>query len=162
MAGTLNKVMLIGNLGKDPEARRFENGGMLVKFPIATTENFTDREGNRKENTEWHTIVVRSPRLAEVCERFLHKGDKVFIEGKIRSRQWTDEHNQTRYNIEISADSMTMLGPNPMKGREEEYTGRKGGSSYGGGSTGTTGYRSNQANSSFTSDDDDYESDDQF
>jgi single-strand DNA-binding protein len=100
--------------------------------------------------------------LAEVCERFLHKGDKVFIEGKIRSRQWTDEHNQTRYNIEISADSMTMLGPNPMKGREEEYTGRKGGSSYGGGSTGATGYRSNQANSSFTSDDDDYESDDQF
>ena len=91
MAGTLNKVMLIGNLGKDPEARRFENGGMLVKFPIATTENFTDRDGNRKESTEWHTIVVRSPRLAEVCERFLHKGDKVFIEGKIRSSQWTDE-----------------------------------------------------------------------
>jgi single-strand DNA-binding protein len=79
MAGTLNKVMLIGNLGKDPEARRFENGGMLVKFPIATTENFTDRDGNRKESTEWHTIVVRSPRLAEVCERFLHKGDKVRI-----------------------------------------------------------------------------------
>jgi single-strand DNA-binding protein len=147
MAGTLNKVMLIGNLGKDPEARRFENGGMLVKFPIATTENFTDRDGNR---------------LAEVCERFLHKGDKVFIEGKIRSRQWTDEHNQTRYNIEISADSMTMLGPNPMKGREEEYTGRKGGSSYGGNSGSGSGYRSNQANSSFTSDEDDYESDDQF
>ena len=121
--------MLIGNLGKDPEARRFENGGMLVKFPIATTENFTDRDGNRKESTEWHTIVVRSPRLAEVCERFLHKGDKVFIEGKIRSRQWTDEHNQTRYNIEISADSMTMLGPNPMKGREDEYVSRKGSSS---------------------------------
>ncbi|MFZ9777598.1 MAG: single-stranded DNA-binding protein [Schleiferiaceae bacterium] len=148
MAGTLNKVMLIGNLGKDPEVRRFENGGMLVKFPIATTENFTDREGNRKENTEWHTVVVRSPRLAEVCERFLHKGDKVFIEGKIRSRQWTDEHNQTRYNIEISADSMTMLGPNPMRGREDEYGGgaRKGGH---GGNQGGTSYRSNQTNSSF-------------
>ena len=112
MAGTLNKVMLIGNLGKDPEIRRFENGGMLVKFPLATTENFTDRDGNRKETTEWHTVVVRAPRLAEVCERFLHKGDKVFIEGRIRSRQWTDEHNQTRYNIEIAADAMTMLGPN--------------------------------------------------
>ncbi|MDA8787578.1 single-stranded DNA-binding protein [Schleiferiaceae bacterium] len=126
MAGTLNKVMLIGNLGKDPEVRNFDNGGMLVRFPIATTENFTDRDGNRRENTEWHTIVVRSPRLAEVCERYLKKGDKVFIEGKIRSRQWTDDHNQTRYNIEIAADSMTMLGPNPMRSstREEgEHTG---------------------------------------
>lgn len=161
MAGTLNKVMLIGNLGKDPEARRFENGGMLVKFPIATTENFTDRDGNRKESTEWHTIVVRSPRLAEVCERFLHKGDKVFIEGKIRSRQWTDEHNQTRYNIEISADSMTMLGPNPMKGREDEYVSRKGSSTHQGSSSASS-YRSSQDNSSFTNDDDDYEGDDQF
>ena len=161
MAGTLNKVMLIGNLGKDPEARRFENGGMLVKFPIATTENFTDRDGNRKESTEWHTIVVRSPRLAEVCERFLHKGDKVLIEGKIRSRQWTDEHNQTRYNIEISADSMTMLGPNPMKGREDEYVSRKGSSTHQG-SPSASSYRSSQDNSSFTNDDDDYEGDDQF
>jgi single-strand DNA-binding protein len=98
--------------------------------------------------------------LAEVCERFLHKGDKVFIEGKIRSRQWTDEHNQTRYNIEISADSMTMLGPNPMRGREEEQGAhRKGGSGHG---NGGGGYRSNQANSSFMSEDDDYEGDDQF
>ena len=153
--------MLIGNLGKDPEARRFENGGMLVKFPIATTENFTDRDGNRKESTEWHTIVVRSPRLAEVCERFLHKGDKVFIDGKIRSRQWTDEHNQTRYNIEISADSMTMLGPNPMKGREDEYVSRKGSSTHQG-SPSASSYRSSQYNSSFTNDDDDYEGDDQF
>lgn len=122
MAGTLNKVMLIGNLGKDPEVRNFENGGMLVRFPIATTENYTDREGNRRENTEWHTIVVRSPRLGEICERYLKKGDKVFIEGKIRSRQWTDEYNQTRYNVEVSADSMTMLGPNPMKNRDEIST----------------------------------------
>ncbi len=164
MAGTLNKVMLIGNLGKDPEVRRFENGGMLVKFPIATTENFTDRDGNRKENTEWHTIVVRAPRLAEVCERFLHKGDKVFIEGKIRSRQWTDEHKQTRYNIEISADSMTMLGPNPMRGKEDEFgASRKGGQGHGNGAHGNGGgYRSNQANSSFMNDEDDYEGDDQF
>ncbi|MFZ8963177.1 MAG: single-stranded DNA-binding protein [Schleiferiaceae bacterium] len=120
MAGTLNKVMLIGNLGKDPEVRNSDNGGMLVRFPIATTENYTDREGNRRENTEWHTIVVRSPRLGEVCERYLKKGDKVFIEGKIRSRQWTDDHNQTRYNIEIAADSMTMLGPNPMRSSRDE------------------------------------------
>lgn len=112
--------MLIGNLGKDPEVRNFDNGGMLVRFPMATTENFTDRDGNRRENTEWHTIVVRSPRLCEVCERYLKKGDKVFIEGKIRSRQWTDDHNQTRYNIEIAADSMTMLGPNPMRSAVKE------------------------------------------
>jgi single-strand DNA-binding protein len=115
MAGTLNKVMLIGNLGKDPEVRTFENGGMLVRFPLATTESYTTREGERKESTEWHTIVVRSPRLGEICERHLHKGDKVFIEGKIRSRQWTDDSGQTRYSVEISADSMTMLGPNPMR-----------------------------------------------
>ncbi len=115
MAGTLNKVMLIGNLGKDPEVRTFENGGMLVRFPVATTETYTNREGEKKESTEWHTIIVRSPRLGEVCERHLHKGDKVYIEGKIRSRQWTDEAGQTRYTVEIAADSMTMLGPNPMR-----------------------------------------------
>jgi len=115
MGGTFNRVILIGNLGKDPETRRFDSGGIMVKFPIATTENYTDREGNRRENTEWHNIVVRSPRLAEVCEKYLSKGDKVFIEGRIRSRQWTDDYNQTRYNTEIIADSMTMLGSNPMR-----------------------------------------------
>jgi len=115
MGGTFNRAMLIGNLGKDPETRRFDSGGIMVKFPIATTENYTDREGNRRENTEWHTIVVRSPRLAEVCEKYLSKGDKVFIEGRIRSRQWTDDYDQTRYNTEIIADSMTMLGSNPMR-----------------------------------------------
>lgn len=82
MAGTLNKVMLIGNLGKDPEVRNFDNGGMLVRFPIATTENYTDRDGNRRENTEWHTIVVRSPRLGEICERYLKKATKSLLKGK--------------------------------------------------------------------------------
>ena len=120
MAGTLNKVMLIGNLGKDPEVRNFENGGMLVRFPLATTESHTNREGERKESTEWHTIVVRSPRLGEICERHLHKGDKVFIEGKIRSRQWTDDSGQTRYSVEIAADSMTMLGQNPMRQQDRQ------------------------------------------
>jgi single-strand DNA-binding protein len=115
MAGTLNKVMLIGNLGKDPETKRFEGGGMLVRFPIATSESYNNREGQKVTLTEWHNIVVGRKGLAEVCEKYLKKGQKVFIEGRIRTRQWTDDQNQTRYATEINADSMTMLG-GPMDG----------------------------------------------
>lgn len=111
MSGTLNKVMLIGNLGKDPEARHFEGGGMLVKFPIATTERYKNREGNTVENTEWHNIVVGRKGLAEVCEKYLHKGDKVYIEGKLKTRSWQDQDGQTKYSTEIQADNMTMLTP---------------------------------------------------
>ncbi|MCH8554582.1 MAG: single-stranded DNA-binding protein [Schleiferiaceae bacterium] len=110
MAGTLNKVMLIGNLGKDPETKRFEGGGILVRFPIATSESYNNREGQKVTLTEWHNIVVGRKGLAEVCEKYLKKGQKVFIEGRIRTRQWTDDQNQTRYSTEINADNMTMLG----------------------------------------------------
>ncbi|NVK04261.1 MAG: single-stranded DNA-binding protein [Flavobacteriia bacterium] len=111
MSGSLNKVMLIGNLGKDPEAKHFEGGGMLVKFPIATTESYKNREGQKVESTEWHNIVVGRRGLAEVCEKYLNKGDKVYIEGRIKTRSWQDQEGQTRYATEIQADNMTMLTP---------------------------------------------------
>lgn len=111
MSGSLNKVMLIGNLGKDPEAKHFEGGGMIVKFPIATTESYKNREGQKVESTEWHNIVVGRRGLAEVCEKYLNKGDKVYIEGRIKTRSWQDQEGQTKYATEIQADNMTMLTP---------------------------------------------------
>lgn len=109
MSGSLNKVLLIGNLGKDPEVVRFENGGMIVKFPIATSESYRDREGKDVDRTEWHNIVVGKKGLTEVCEKYLRKGHKIFLEGKIRTRQWTDKEGQTRYSTEIQMDELTML-----------------------------------------------------
>lgn len=108
MAG-INKVILIGNLGKDPEVRHLDNGVKVARFSLATTESYKDREGNRKEQTEWHNIVLWRG-LAEVAERFLKKGNTVYIEGKIRNRQWEDKEGNTRYTTEIQADNMTMLG----------------------------------------------------
>jgi single-strand DNA-binding protein len=109
MAGSLNKVMLIGNLGKDPETRHFDGGGMLVKFPVATSETYTNRNGERVTQTEWHNIVVTRKGLAEVCEKYLKKGHKVFLEGKLKTRSWTDDAGQNRYMTEVQVDSMTML-----------------------------------------------------
>lgn len=118
MSGSLNKVMLIGNLGKDPEARHFEGGGMLVKFPLATTETYKNRDGQRVDNTEWHNIVVGRPGLASVCEKYLSKGDKVYIEGRIKTRSWQDQDGQTKYATEIQAENMTMLTPKGEGGTE--------------------------------------------
>lgn len=108
MAG-INKVILIGNLGKDPEVRHLDNGVKVTRFSLATTESYKDRDGNRKEQTEWHNIVLWRG-LAEVAERFLKKGNTIYIEGKIRNRQWEDKEGKTRYTTEIQADNMTMLG----------------------------------------------------
>jgi len=101
--------MLIGNLGKDPEARHFEGGGMLVRFPIATSESYTNRAGEQVNNTEWHNIVVGRRGLAEVCEKYLKKGHKVYLEGRIKTRQWQDDSGQNRYSTEINVENMTML-----------------------------------------------------
>jgi single-strand DNA-binding protein len=109
MAGTLNKVLLIGNLGKDPETLRFDNGGMIVKFPLATSESYKDREGRTVERTEWHNIVVGKRGLAEVCEKYLRKGQKVYLEGEIRTRKWQDKEGNDRYSTEINVREMTML-----------------------------------------------------
>ncbi len=109
MAGSLNKVMLIGNLGKDPEARALESGTTLVRFPIATSETYKNKQGEKVTNTEWHNIVLWRG-LAEVAEKYLKKGDQVYIEGRLKTRSWQDDSGQTKYATEIQADSMTMLG----------------------------------------------------
>lgn len=106
---SVNKVILIGNLGKDPEVRHLEGGVAVARFPIATSESYKDKSGNKQEKTEWHNIVVWRG-LAEVAEKYLKKGQSVFIEGKIRTNQYQDKEGVQRYNTEIVADSMTMLG----------------------------------------------------
>lgn len=108
MAG-VNKAILIGNLGRDPEVRTLESGVKVASFPIATTERFTGRNGEKTEHTEWHNIVVWRG-LADVAERYLRKGNSVYIEGRIRTREWDDKDGNKRYTTEIIADNMTMLG----------------------------------------------------
>ena len=108
MAG-VNKVMLIGNLGKDPEVRYLDNGVAVANFSLATTENYKNKEGERVSQTEWHNIVLWRG-LAEVAEKYLKKGASIYIEGKIKNRKWEDKEGNTRNNTEILADNMTMLG----------------------------------------------------
>lgn len=110
MAGSVNKVILVGHLGNDPEIRALEGGVQLARISVATTESYTDKNtGERVSNTEWHRVVMWRG-LAGVAEKYLKKGSLVYIEGKLRSRSWEDENKQTRYTTEIVADTMTMLG----------------------------------------------------
>jgi len=105
----VNKVILVGRLGKDPEVRTLENGTMVANFTLATSETYKDRTtGERKEVTEWHNIVLWRA-LAEISQKYLHKGDLVYVEGKLRTRSWEKE-GVTRYTTEVVADTMTMLG----------------------------------------------------
>lgn len=105
----VNKVILVGTLGRDPETKTFPNGGSLTQFSIATSEVWTDKNtGERKEQTEWHRIVLHN-RLGEIAQQFLRKGSKVYIEGSLRTRQWTDQNGQERYTTEIRGDQMQML-----------------------------------------------------
>ena len=108
MAG-VNKVILIGNLGKDPEVRHLESGASVANFPIATTESYKDKNGNRQDQTEWHNIVLWRG-LATIAEKYLKKGSQVYIEGKLRSRSWEDKDGNTRYITEVMGDNLTMLG----------------------------------------------------
>jgi single-strand DNA-binding protein len=109
MAGSVNKVILIGNLGKDPEVRALENGAKLARFSIATSESYTDKNTNeKKEITEWHNIVVWRG-LADVAENYLKKGMKVYVEGKLRTRSWQDDAGNAKSSTEIVADNFTML-----------------------------------------------------
>ncbi|MDX2361032.1 MAG: single-stranded DNA-binding protein [Crocinitomicaceae bacterium] len=109
MAGTVNKVILIGNLGKDPEVRHLENGATVANFPIATSEVYTDKNtGQKVENTDWHDIVVWRG-LAEVVEKYVRKGHKVYVEGKLKKRSWQDKEGNTRYTTEVVADELTIL-----------------------------------------------------
>lgn len=103
MAGSVNKVILVGNLGQDPEVKSFANGGRIANLRIATSENWKDRAtGERKERTEWHSVVLQSDGLIGVAERFLKKGSKVYIEGHLRTRKWQDQSGNDRYSTEIS------------------------------------------------------------
>jgi len=108
MAG-VNKVILLGNLGKDPEIRHLDNGIAVANFSLATTESYTNKQGERVNQTEWHNIVLWRG-LADVAEKYLKKGNSVYIEGKINTRKWEDKEGVTRYSTDIIADKMTMLG----------------------------------------------------
>jgi len=109
MSGTLNKVMLIGHLGDEVKMHYFDNGGAIGRFPLATNETYTNKTtGERVSNTEWHNIVVRN-KAAEVCEKYLSKGDKIYIEGRIKTRKWTGEDGADRYTTEINVDEFTFL-----------------------------------------------------
>ena len=129
MAGSVNKVILIGNLGRDPEVRTFQNGGKVCNLRIATSETWKDRNtGERKERTEWHSVAIFSEPLARVAEQYLKKGSKVYIEGQLETRKWQDQSGQDRYSTEVVLrpyrSELTMLD-----GRD----GGGGGGSFGGG-----------------------------
>ncbi|MGB1971859.1 MAG: single-stranded DNA-binding protein [Flavobacteriaceae bacterium] len=109
MSGTLNKVMLIGHLGDNIKMHYFEGGGSIGRFPLATNETYTKKDsGEKVTQTEWHNIVVRN-KAAEVCEKYLSKGDRVYIEGKIKTRKWQDDSGNDRYSTEINVDEFTFL-----------------------------------------------------
>lgn len=121
MARSLNKAMIIGNLGADPEVRSTSSGTRVATLSIATNRSWTDRSGQTQEKTEWHRVVCWD-KLAEICERYLSKGDQVYIEGRIEYRQWQGQDGQTRYTTEIRAREMLMLGrpggePRAARGR---------------------------------------------
>ncbi len=102
MAGSVNKVILVGNLGRDPEVRFTNDGAKIVHLSVATSESWKDRNsGERRERTEWHRVVIFNERLGEVAERFLHKGSKVYIEGQLQTRKWTDQSGAERYSTEV-------------------------------------------------------------
>lgn len=137
MAGSVNKVILIGNLGQDPEVKSFQNGGRIANLRIATSESWKDRQtGERKERTEWHTVVLQSEGLVGVAERYLRKGSKVYIEGQLRTRKWQDQNGNDRYTTEVSVGGlggvMTMLDGAPGGGGGSRGGGG-GGDEWGGG-----------------------------
>ena len=123
--GSLNKVQLIGNLGKDPEVRAIPSGVKVANFSIATTESYSDKNGQKVEKTEWHNIVMWRG-LAEVAEKYLRKGKQLYIEGRLQTRSWDDQNGQKKYMTEIVADNMVMLGsPRDGGGSSEGYAPRE-------------------------------------
>ena len=111
MSGTLNKVMLIGHTGDDVKMHYFEGGGSIGRFPLATNESYTNKSTNeRVTNTEWHNIVMRN-KAAEICEKYLKKGDKVYIEGRLKTRKWQDDQGRDRFSTEIHGTDFTFLSP---------------------------------------------------
>lgn len=117
MAG-VNKVILVGHLGKDPEVRHLENGTSVANFTLATSESYKDKAGNRIDQTEWHNIVVWRG-LADVAEKFLKKGSQIYLEGKIRTRSWEDQTGNKKYTTEIVADTFNMLSKRDDSGQQQ-------------------------------------------
>lgn len=150
MAGSVNKVILVGNLGQDPEIKSFQNGGKVCNLRIATSENWKDKmTGERKERTEWHSVAIFGEGLAGVAERFLRKGSKVYVEGQLRTRKWQDQSGNDRYSTEVVLQGpgavMTMLDGAPGGGSGGGSGGgggsRQGGDDgWGGGSSGSGGF----------------------
>ena len=143
MAGSVNKVILIGNLGRDPEVRSFQNGGKVVNLRIATSETWRDKaSGERRERTEWHSVAIFSEPLAKIAEQYLRKGSKVYIEGQLETRKWQDQSGQDRYSTEVVlrpfTGNLTLLdgrGGDSGNAGGDTYDGGMG-DSYGGGSRG--------------------------
>jgi len=148
MAGSVNKVIIIGNLGRDPEVRTFQNGGKVCNLRIATSENWKDKNtGERKERTEWHSVAIFSEPLARVAEQYLKKGSKVYIEGQLETRKWQDQSGVDKYSTEVVlrpyTSTLTMLdGRGDNQGGGGSYGGGDQGGGYGGGGS---GYDSGQA-----------------
>ena len=149
MAGSVNKVILVGNLGRDPEVRSFQNGGKVVNLRIATSETWRDRNsGERKERTEWHSVAIFSEPLAKIAEQYLRKGSSVYIEGQLETRKWQDQSGQDRYTTEVVirnfGGTLVMLdgrgGPSGGGGRGGSYGGGSGGRGGAGGGGQGGGY----------------------
>jgi single-strand DNA-binding protein len=120
MSGTINKVILIGHTGDEVKMHYFEGGGSIGRFPLATNDSYTNRTtGERVTNTEWHNIVVRN-KAAEICEKYLKKGDKIFIEGRIKTRKWQDDQGNDRYSTEIHCTEFTFLTPKNEQGQQPQ------------------------------------------
>lgn len=142
MAGTVNKVILIGNLGQDPEVRSFQNGGKVVNLRIATSEQWKDRNtGERQERTQWHSVAIFAEPLTRVAEQYLRKGSKVYIEGQLETRKWQDQNGQDRYSTEVVLrpyrSELQMLDGRGDGGGNRNQGGQGGYSDYsGGGSSG--------------------------
>jgi single-strand DNA-binding protein len=137
MAGSVNKVILVGNLGRDPESRSFQNGGKVVNLRIATSESWKDRNsGERKEKTEWHSVAIFSEGLANVAERYLRKGSKVYLEGQLQTRKWQDQQGNDKYSTEIvlqGFDAKLVMLDGPGGGQGGGGGGSRGGDDWGGG-----------------------------
>ena len=144
MAGSLNKVMLIGNLGADPEVRSFQNGGKVCNLRMATTERYKDRDGNQQEKTEWHSVAIFSEGLVNVAERYLRKGSKIYVEGQLQTRKWQDQSGNDRYSTEVVLrgfnGTLTMLDGAPGSGGGGGGGQRGGGGGYGGGGQSSGGW----------------------
>jgi single-strand DNA-binding protein len=150
MAGSVNKVILVGNLGRDPEIRTMQDGGKIVQLSIATSESWRDRNsGERRERTEWHRVVIFNENLAKVAEQYLRKGSSVYVEGQLQTRKWTDQQGQERYTTEVVLQryrgELTMLGgrgdggPGGGPGGGYDDYDQGGDGSYGGGGGGGRG-----------------------